>query len=282
MSTRIDEHTRLLPPQNGFQRRLAKAQHKYLHEEFARIREANTHEKRPGQGMPTPDNPSWDVAEPGMWRMSMQGFHSRDPYLSHPSHSMLDTMSDQLSVMSCGQTLTEVAQRVFHDRGDPRISSANPEKQTYFVPHSVTPQYDMQVRVDLDPEFSDLLGVRTEGLFDTSHVFLKNGLNGVTFTDVDGSLVETRDCQAGSWDRESPTLQMARRVSPLIDGEVDPRAPSYYYTGRTDTSAKALEQGRMIYFGELQSDTPKGIEEDSTGDRTQHFVVNSIQSNSPL
>jgi hypothetical protein len=283
MSIKATEQTRLLPPsRTDLRERSDEAQYEFLTEEFARIREANASDQPSHQGMPTPDNPSWENRSPGMWTMEMEGFHSKDPYLSHPSHSMLERMTDQLSVMSCEQSLTDVAQKVFRDRGDPRISSANPEKQTYFVPHSVTPQYDMQVRVDLEPEFADLLGVRTDGLFDTSHVFLKNGLNGITFTDVDGSLVETQYCQAGSWDREAPTLQMARRVAPLIDGQADPRAPSYYYTGRTDTYAKAVEQGRMIYFSELQTDAPKGIEEDHRGRRTQHFVVNSIQSNSPL
>lgn len=251
-------------------------------ENFTRVREANAHRPRTPQGMPTPVNHIWEVKEPGMWKMEVEAFHdSKENYLSHPDHSMVNGMQDT-SCVSRGKSLTKLAKGVFQDRGMPNISSANPEMQAYFIPHSATPQYDIQTRVTLDPRFARAIGVRTDGLFDTAHVFLKNGLNGAVVQDVDGSFIELDNCQAGSWDRESPNLQMARKVSPLINGSYDPCAKSYYYTGRPDTDAKALEQAKMIYLSELKCEDPKGIVEEEDGIPTFYYVVNSVQGNTPL
>ena len=223
----------------------------------------------------TPTNHKITIEGNKEWSLEVSGFHDKASYLSHTIHT--DAFRGDYS------SIDEVAKKLLEDRS----SQKNLEKQKHFIAQSAVDQYDVVARPKFSDDLARRLGYRAGfSDFATQHIVLKNGLNGVSYTAEDGTIIHPKYAAAGKEDFENTHLQMARRIAPLQDNEASPKAPSYCYTGRPDTLDRALEQGTMIFFGEADSNRPKGISS-STNESgeiiyTLTYIVNSLQSSSPF
>ncbi len=245
--------------------------------------------------MPTPDDPTVHYEDP-TWNVDMRAFHDTESPLSQVPQRMKGKTFN---------SLTEMTEHVYRDRvakrGLPAISSPDLEVQKHFNTHSATNQSDFIgcPRIK-DKELSRRLGFgkkpADQEVLATQHIVLKNGFNGAQIKRSDGTTTTLKTAVAGSWDRESETLQMGRRIARLIDGNADPEARTYCYTGRPDTLEKAIEQAEMITFSEFaaaEEENAQGLfqEVDDDGDPLeidgkpvyrQVYVIHSIESTSPL
>jgi len=230
---------------------------------------------------PTPTNPTVCVRDANAWTVEIEGFHDESSNLSHTKSQLKGDYP----------SLDNVTKRLLSQRGPPKIYPKKPENQKHQISHSITSQYDLIARPRLEGQLAKKMRLPPSALA-TQHILLKNGLTGVSYQALDGTIVKPKYAIAGSHDRESPRLQMARRIAPLVKDKADPGAPSYCYTGRPDSFDKALEHGKMVFLGEVNSTYPKGISfdkdddgdaiEDEDGDLvyTLDYVVTSLQSNS--
>ncbi len=226
---------------------------------------------------PTPTDPTVHISDKGAWTVDIEGIHDTDSSLSM-TEPQRGSDYDSLDNAAIG---------LYRSRPYPKLSKNDPERQKHHNVHSITSQYDIVARPKLEPQLAKKMGFHTnQNALATQHILLKNGLADSSYQAADGTIVTPKYAIAGSQDRESPRLQMARRIAPLVDDQADPKAPSYCYTGRPDTPEKALEQGKMIFFAEMDSDAPKGIssETDEDGEEiyTLTYLVSSIESNSRL
>ena len=240
----------------------------------------------------SPVSPQASYQEDGLYSIGIRGFHDNSSPLSHPTGRVLN--KDGFD------SLDALVQAAYQDRlerlGHPAISSPSPDKQKYYISHSTTNQYDLVCRPIPEEGLLQKLGVETcpDDLLSTQHVTLKNGFNGnryKVYLDEDNDEYVEVDLEyaiSGSWDRESESLQMARRIGPLNDGKADCETPSDCYIGRVENTKKALEQAKMIFLAELHAKQHgKGLIREETGvdgipTYTLQYVVNSLQSTSPL
>ncbi|MBS3904840.1 MAG: hypothetical protein KGZ39_05905 [Simkania sp.] len=248
-----------------------------------------TTRNQPERLMPTPDDPHVYYEDPKIFSIDIECFHDKNSYLSKAPKRADVTRILQAKKGAPFESLDELTEEIYTNRGKPQVSKNTLDAQKHFITHSCTNHYDTiaHPRI-LDPQLRTQLGIdaNNHSILDTQHITLKNGFNGLSYKAADGTTVKLNSAIAGSWDRESETLQMGRRIAPLIQGKADSKAPSYCYTGRPDSFDKALEQGSMIFFSELDSSHPKGISIENKGTRdevyTVDYVVNCIESNSPL
>jgi hypothetical protein len=225
----------------------------------------------------TPTNHVITVQGAKDWSVEIAGFHDKESYLSDSVvHTDGQVSGDYPSI---GDVSTNLLSN--------RRSQKKPENETHSIAQSTADQYDVVARPKLSKKLAERLQSK-ENPSDlaTQYISLKNGLNQVSYKTKDGTLVHSNYASAGNGDSENTHLQMAKRIAPLHDDIPSAKAPSYCYTGRPDTADKALEQAEMIFFGEIDSDMPKGISSDKAEDGeaiyTLHYMVNSLQSSSPF
>lgn len=241
---------------------------------------------KPERLVPTPDDPTAYLEDANAFSVDIEAFHDTQSYFSRiPQRQVVRSiLADRRGAPF--ESLEEAATKISELRPAPRISSSKPHKKNFFVTHSLTNQYDIIARPKiLNPELRRRLGLQNDpncSVLQTQHVTLKNGFNGLSYKSHDGTVVTLKTAVAGSWDRESERVQMCRRIAGTVRGKADPSAPSYCYTGRPDTFAKAREQAEAIFFGELDSSKPKGLKADKHGVYTLDYAVNSVQLNADL
>jgi hypothetical protein len=216
------------------------------------------------------------VYEDPTWKVEVKTFTDKSSYLSMHSSNSQEVIEHP--------SLEDLTEKVRQSRPEPNLSKDDPLIQARNITHSATPRKDLQASVHLSKAQAEALGVNslTPEELRVQHVFLKNGLNNRSYIAADGTKVVLKTAIAGSSDRETDKLQMARKVAPLSEGIDAKKAPSYCYTGRPDTEKRALEQATMIFFSELDSNNPKGLKKKSETSFELTYVVNSLQSNSPL
>lgn len=100
-------------------------------------------------------------------------------------------------------------------------------------------------------------------------------LNGQSYLDAEGNPVKITHAGSCTEDRESETTHLLRRIS------YNKTKETLYYTGRPETTEKAVEQGSWMFLKELDVGG-KGITKNEDGTYTFNYVVDSLLDSTPL